>query len=138
MEIMRVPIESIQYLLDVFIEGGYAEDEDLEYIDDVYEWLEDEKHKKRLAFQKRTVRDVNPDYPSSDETHRSSVANHPGSPDPEWATEGRLWPNPLAQERAYPTDYPDTEEEYEEAMEGVSRGEFKITDSDGNEYFFTP
>lgn len=38
---IRPPIESIQYLLDVFIEGGYTEnDEDIRHIDQIYEWLQ--------------------------------------------------------------------------------------------------
>lgn len=132
---MKVPIESIQYLLDVFIEGGYAEDEDLDYIDDIHEWLEDEKHKKRLALRKRVVRDVNPDY---------SVSRLPTTPSAsggfDWDAEERLWPNPLEQERAYPTDYPEPDEEEKEDVLSrlVGKGRFKITEADGTEYYFTP
>ena len=34
------PVESIQYLLDVFIEGGWTEEEDVEHIDRIDEWLQ--------------------------------------------------------------------------------------------------
>lgn len=34
-------LESVKYLLDVFIEGGYAEDDDVQHIDAVYGWLVD-------------------------------------------------------------------------------------------------
>ena len=64
---MRVPIESIQYLVDVFIEGGYAEEEDLDHLDAIYMWLREEEDFQRRAFQKRITRDVNPDYPSKKE-----------------------------------------------------------------------
>lgn len=140
---MRVPIESIQYLLDVFLEGGYAEDEDLEYIDDIHEWLEDEKHKKRLAFKKRTVRDVNPDYtisriPSTPYASGGSDLSYPVGNPLDWDAEERLWPNPLAQERAYPTDYPEPEEDEDVLARLAGRGRFKVTEADGTEYYFTP
>lgn len=37
---IEIPIESIQYLLDAFIEGGYAETEDIPHLDRVHEWLQ--------------------------------------------------------------------------------------------------
>lgn len=33
------PLESIQYLFDVFIEGGYAEEEDIPHLDEIHAWL---------------------------------------------------------------------------------------------------
>lgn len=59
---MRIPVESIQYLIDVFIEGGYAEDEDHDHLDAIHEWLREEEKTQRQAFEKRINRDVNPDY----------------------------------------------------------------------------
>jgi hypothetical protein len=41
---VKPPIESIQYLVDVFIEGGYAEnDEDCRHLDEIHGWLMWEK-----------------------------------------------------------------------------------------------
>lgn len=41
---MKLPIDSIQYLVDVFIEGGYAEDdEDCRHLDEIHAWLMWEK-----------------------------------------------------------------------------------------------
>ena len=37
------PIESIQHLFDVFIEGGWAEEEDLPHLDQIHSWLEGTK-----------------------------------------------------------------------------------------------
>ena len=58
---MRVPLESIQYLVDVFIEGGYAEDEDLDHLDAIHMWLREEEQYQRRVFEKRITRDLNPD-----------------------------------------------------------------------------
>ena len=43
---MNPPIDSIQYLIDVFIEGGYAEDdEDCRHLDEIHAWLQWQKDK---------------------------------------------------------------------------------------------
>lgn len=36
---MEPPFKSIQYLLDVFIENGYAEEEDVPHLDEIHSWL---------------------------------------------------------------------------------------------------
>lgn len=60
---MNPPIDSIQYLVDVFIENGYAEDdEDCHHLDEIHAWLQWEKdtngcicHQKPTAGQFHSV-----------------------------------------------------------------------------------
>lgn len=136
---MITPIESIQYLIDVFIEGGYAEEEDLDHLDTIHMWLRSEKQARDAAFNLRVFRrDVNPDYPTQEEVDRSQSANHPGVPDrpgvPGWVTESRYYENPATMEvNRGGEDGPLDEDNPPE-----SRATYTIMDTEGNEYYFTP
>lgn len=130
---MIPPIDSIQYLVDVFIEGGYAEEEDLDHLDAIHMWLRDEEKARDAAFKRRVnVRDVNPDY-------RTAVGSvNPVALFPKanvgWETEPRPYENPATMEvNRGGEDGPLDDENPPE-----SRGTYTIVDSDGNEYHFSP
>lgn len=135
---MIPPIESIQYLMDVFIEGGYAEEEDLDHLDAIHMWLRDEEKARDAAFKRRVnSRDVNQDYITPlgcytlpDGSCRSpSCSLHSG-----WKTEPRPYENPANME--VNRDGEDGPLDDENPPE--SRGTYTIVDSDGNQYFFRP
>lgn len=102
---MKVPVESIKYLLDVFIESGYYEDEDEDHVDAIDAWLKHEQQERFLAFEKRT--------------RRERGEKHPGCTVPavtatlEWNAEVRPWVDPCATNYV-PTDYPLSEEDEDE------------------------
>ncbi|SRR6266498_3242406 len=140
---MRVPLESIQYLIDVFIEGGYAEEEDLDHLDAIHMWLREEEDFQRRAFEKRITRDVNPDYSSAPPEdgrrvfrcqkcldgvmHSLCDADKVG-----WVTEAREFTDPA--EMPVNRDYdapPDPENPAE------NRATYTIVDMAGEKYFFT-
>lgn len=111
---MIPPIDSIQYLVDVFIEGGYAEEEDLDHLDAIHMWLRDEEKARDAAFKRRVnVRDVNPDYG--------------------WRTEPRPYENPATMEvNRGGEDGPLDDENPPE-----SRSTYTIVDSEGNQFTYT-
>lgn len=109
MGIMKTPIDSIQYLLDVFIEGGYAEEEDLEHIDAVHSWLKEENQKKAEAFQKRI----------GTKTQRMSFSTPCASGFGGWSVEPHDWEgDPRDEVKAFPTDYDFEDDEDEELEQG--------------------
>lgn len=124
---MIPPIDSIQYLIDVFIEGGYAEEEDLDHLDAIHMWLRDEEKARDSAFKRRiNVRDVNPDY--------NTIISPPmSSEDSGWKTEPRFYENPATMEvNRGGEDGPLDNENPPE-----NRSSYTIMDTEGNEYIFT-
>lgn len=120
---MIPPIESIQYLIDVFIEGGYAEEEDIDHLDAIFMWIESEEKARDAAFKLR-IRDVNPDYNTANTRPQ----------DAGWVTESRYYENPATMEvNRGGEDGPLDEDNPPE-----SRATYTIVDTEGNEYYFTP
>ena len=132
---MIPPIESIQYLVDVFIEGGYAEEEDLDHLDAIHMWLRDEEKARDAAFKRRViVRDVNPDYKTAiGSVNPVSLFPKVGT-DSGWKTEERPYENPATMD--VNRDGEDGPLDDENPPE--SRGTYTIVDSEGNQYFFRP
>lgn len=149
------PIESIQYLVDVFIEGGYAEDEDLDHLDAIHYWLRDEEKARDAAFKRRInpPRNVNPDYDiirnmAGEIVSHVSAAPQRGPdvgcytmPDGScadtncgWSTEARPFENPAEMDsNRVVEDGPIDPESPPE-----NRSSYTIVDNEGNEFTFSP
>lgn len=149
---MIPPIESIQYLVDVFIEGGYAEEEDLDHLDAIHLWLRDEEKARDAAFKKRiTTKDVNPDYTTIRNMAGRVVSYVPDEcytlPDgscvapkcslhlsPGWETDPRPFENPATM----PVNRDGEDGPLDEENPPENRSTYEIVDAEGNRYFFTP
>lgn len=147
---MIPPIESIQYLVDVFIEGGYAEEEDLDHLDAIHMWLRSEE-KARDAILKRRINRSNPiiknmageivSHLTISKLEEGCYTLPDGScvaPDCSmhagWVTEPRDFENPA--EMPVNRDGEDGPVDPEVIPE--NRSTYTIVDSEGNTYFFSP
>lgn len=113
---MIPPLESVQYLVDVFIEGGYAEDEDLDHLDAIHMWLRSEEKARDAAFKRRVTRDV--------------VNNLAGG----WVTDPRNWEDPATM----PVNRNGEDEPVDDEVITENRSTYTIVDLEGNKYYFKP
>lgn len=124
---MIPPIESIQYLVDVFIEGGYAEDEDLDHLDAIHMWLRSEEKARDAAFKLRVQER---DYPVI-RNMAGEIVSHLSA---DFVVEPRDWESPADM----PVNRGGEDGPLDDEVIPENRSTYVIVDSEGNKFFFTP